>query len=500
MSASAFPRFWHWLSAAAVLGMLSLLVVSAPAQARSYSVAPASAKRGALVFRIAGVPAARVRAAHLRIGSKRRKVRVGAVRAAARRGVLKIRVPRARRRKARLVLRISDAQTASGPRLARRRVRPSAPAPAPAPTAPSAPTGGTQQTSPAPQTPSEGTPTSLPAPSLPPAAAKYVSPNGSDSNPGTAASPWRTLSKAISAAAPGDTVVLREGTYGAPGTKTGVSASGTAAAPITFTGFPGEGRPVIQGYVRVTGSHLRFSGIIFDGPTGAVDTKTSSNPGGEEVQVSIMYGSDVEVSGSEIRDNAWHAGIYVYDSTDVRVLGNWIHDNGDRSQPSQANLDHGIYWSKGSGLVANNVIERNLTYGVQLYPDANAVTVGHNTIVGNGKGGVILAEKAAGNRLVNNVVANNASYGIRTYGLTGSGNVAQSNLLWHNGSDFYGDGLAQSGNAVADPRFAGAGNYHLQGSSPAIDHALSGVGPAVDFDGVARPTGGAPDIGAYEAG
>ena len=41
----------------------------------------------------------------------------------------------------------------------------------------------------------------------------YLSPNGSDSNPGTIASPWKTLTKADATASPGDTIILKDGVY-----------------------------------------------------------------------------------------------------------------------------------------------------------------------------------------------------------------------------------------------------------------------------------------------
>jgi hypothetical protein len=40
-----------------------------------------------------------------------------------------------------------------------------------------------------------------------------LSPNGSDSNPGTSASPWKTISKAVASASTGDTVILKDGVY-----------------------------------------------------------------------------------------------------------------------------------------------------------------------------------------------------------------------------------------------------------------------------------------------
>jgi hypothetical protein len=56
-------------------------------------------------------------------------------------------------------------------------------------------------------------------------------------------------------------------------------------------------------------------------------------------------------------------------------------------------------------------------------------------------------------------------------------------------------------NIVADPLFvnAAAGDYHLDGASPAVDAAVPGdIVPSADYDGAARPQGAAPDIGAFE--
>ena len=65
-----------------------------------------------------------------------------------------------------------------------------------------------------------------------------------------------------------------------------------------------------------------------------------------------VYGptvNGVEISDSEIRDSDWHAGIYLSAANDVRITGNYIHDNGDFGDPSQANDSHGIYFSRARG-------------------------------------------------------------------------------------------------------------------------------------------------------
>ncbi|TCS31451.1 chondroitinase B-like protein, partial [Paucimonas lemoignei] len=60
----------------------------------------------------------------------------------------------------------------------------------------------------------------------------YLSPNGNDSNSGSASAPWRTIQKAANTVNAGDTVVLMDGTYTEG--SIGFNRSGTAAKPITF--------------------------------------------------------------------------------------------------------------------------------------------------------------------------------------------------------------------------------------------------------------------------
>jgi hypothetical protein len=301
-----------------------------------------------------------------------------------------------------------------------------------------------------------------------------VSPNGDDANPGTAQAPWRTLGKATSAASPGDTVVLEAGDYGARGIRTNWSAAGSSSAPITFIGDPSGPRPTILGYNVLYGSHVRVWNVLFDGPTGQVETPTANDTGGEEVML-WLTAPDIQINDSEIRNAHWHAGIYITNGTADKLIGNYIHDNGNFSDPTQANLDHGIYWDSGTGgVIADNLIVHNLAHGIQLYPDANGVTVDWNTIAANGKAGVMIAENATNNTVAHNIVTANTDNSIRSWSLTGTGNTAHDNIVWQNGSGNIGtsaDGLTLTNNTQTDPRFTGPDNYTLQPTSPATGNA-----------------------------
>ena len=72
----------------------------------------------------------------------------------------------------------------------------------------------------------------------------HVSPAGNDANPGSPASPWRTIQHAAETVPAGSTVLIREGVYSE---KVGIYVSGNATdGPIVFKAYPGE-RPVIDG-------------------------------------------------------------------------------------------------------------------------------------------------------------------------------------------------------------------------------------------------------------
>jgi hypothetical protein len=118
------------------------------------------------------------------------------------------------------------------------------------------------------------------------AASYYVAPSGSDGNPGTVASPWKSIARAQEAAAPGDTIYFRGGDYVYTATlascasKTDVvnaitlDKSGEQDKPIRYWAYPGE-TPVfdffgikescrVKGF-NVTANYLHLKGLELKG-------------------------------------------------------------------------------------------------------------------------------------------------------------------------------------------------------------------------------------------
>jgi parallel beta-helix repeat protein len=238
-------------------------------------------------------------------------------------------------------------------------------------------------------------------------------------------------------------------------------------------------------------------------------------PAAENVQIAI-YKSNVEINHCEIRKSLAHAGIYLQNAYNARIIGNYIHDNGNFGNASTAYQDHGIYFGSGSGLIANNIIEHNWSFGVHLYPSASNVIVQQNTIIRNVQSGVIIdncapagcSPQPTNNQVVNNIIAFNKVHAFQSsIRLTGAaGNVIKNNLFWGNeAGDIPTDERLTRGltfvnqnNNIADPRFIGTSDYRLQFGSPAIDAALSPYTQRDDYYFTPRPQGAASDIGAFE--
>ena len=76
------------------------------------------------------------------------------------------------------------------------------------------------------------------------AATFYVATDGSDSNPGSDSAPFRTLQRAANAAFAGDTVVVRDGSYGHENSVTGGDSSDNENSPVVLYNSGSPGAPI----------------------------------------------------------------------------------------------------------------------------------------------------------------------------------------------------------------------------------------------------------------
>lgn len=188
--------------------------------------------------------------------------------------------------------------------------------------------------------------------------------------------------------------------------------------------------------------------------------------------------------------------------------------------------------SNVEAVVVSNVITGNqASTGGSLWLYNNTITnttemyaYTLNNLVAQNSDGIIVENFPYYSR--NDTISDNGRHGLTiltTITSTGSADVLNS-IIWHNGGTEilkdiatvlrinytiiddggdYNDALNQ-GNLDSDPEFvdSAAGDFHLQGTSPAINSAYAGPNntyvPDVDLDGLFRPVGAGYDRGAYE--
>jgi hypothetical protein len=352
----------------------------------------------------------------------------------------------------------------------------------------------------------------------------FVSPSGSDSNPGTSsASPWATIAHADSAAPACSVIWFEPGTYTMTGGSEGVhtTSSGTSSCH--------------KAYVSTTygGAQLRWTGAGNADPTWWEDRKyvdhvgfDISSPGGCDAYFgggNNIYAynrvHDVDVAG--VADPSWcgngtgGGGI----AMGIGNGGNTIYANVIWNiGQSGGKWIHGIY-SAGSGdVVQNNVVYSASGACWQGYHEDTNVVLTNNTFSDCQSFGIVFGGDSCGATaganlfIANNIVANSPASAGAIASCCGSGTTSQitmtNNLL--NG-DATGvntgacgaDGTPQPTATVASsPGFvnyaspAAGGDFHLKPGSSAIGAGTPTNAPSLDLDGKARKS--PPSIGAYE--
>jgi parallel beta-helix repeat protein len=366
---------------------------------------------------------------------------------------------------------------------------------------------------------------------------------------------YSSISAAAAKAKPGDTVLISAGTYAET---LDPPNSGTANAPITFMGVPGQ-KVIIDGggsresgnglvsfsnlsnimMVNITVANSGSHGIFSQGAKNIVirdcGVQNSLDGGIVFLESSNVKVQRCDVTGNNARGTSASNEAISLDHTDgFEVSFNKVHKNGEEGIDAK--------YDSSAGKIFNNMVDANR--GPNIYVDsANGVEVFNNVVTNTteeSKAGISVAveslsdtKKAANISIYNNVVKGNAGGGIGFWIESGGtfsnisimnntvvgndkaglnidgGSFAGTNILRNNIFNGNSGGSGSSSNFQADHNIgigsALGGVLKFVAGSLALDPGSAGIGqgsttgaPDFDLNGVAR--NGKIDIGAYQLG
>ena len=358
------------------------------------------------------------------------------------------------------------------------------------------------------------------------AADYYVSPTGSDSNPGTIGAPFKTIQKAADVVDAGSVVHV------APGTYIGIirtTRNGTATKRIRFISdvkwgarcIPPEGNDT-DIFWENTGDYVDIDGFEMDGTGNPWFRLGLVQYGGYgrlcNNHIHHFYGTSTNGRNGNGGAGILSTGTSYSDTRPNEVFNNVIHHIGDlfyKHVTYLQNHQHGIYISNPNCRVYNNIVYANEAYGIHLYHNPLSATVANNLCFQNGAGGFYFYLGDSNTIVVNNISYDNPrvnpSSDVSTSGYntnTPKNNPlhdGSTNIIFLNNLSFRNGGSNSNANAsiVADPGFIkymadGTGDYHLAAGSIAIDKGTPAHAPSFDTNGRKRPQGAGYDIGPYE--
>ena len=260
----------------------------------------------------------------------------------------------------------------------------------------------------------------------PQAAAVYLAPNGDDTTgDGSMAKPYASLSKAVSAAKPGQTIYARGGTY-KPTQPVDITADGTAEQPITLTNYGNE-HPVFDAALAPAGRAFVIQNADHWIVRGLEIINARHLP-----YVCESCGYDTFQSLS-IHDNRGTGFTLRGDNTvDNQILDSDFYDNHDDAGQSADGLE--VIYGSGSGNVVRGCrMYDNVDDGVKISQFTDPVTIDATWSYGNGvnrwnlpafrgNGDGFSLGAAAASPAVAHVITRSAAWKNGGYGFTESGN------------------------------------------------------------------------------
>lgn len=278
---------------------------------------------------------------------------------------------------------------------------------------------------------------------------------------------------------PGDTIILRAGTYSiddenfgtlgaAPGL--GFAFIGTPELPITIRAYPGE-RVILDGRVFLSGQYLILQDVELT--FSHWPYRETSNPGSDPIDLepergSIIHGIGCKVINCIVHD--YHNGLSINQVTPSEVYGCVIVYQGWQS--TDRGHGHGMYnqnnTTAGRAVIENNILSMNFGTGIKIYGQGTNGCINFDVLDNisfyngepytyptptTGQSWWDLEIGGSGGAALNNTIRRNMTYGLAELG--------------------WGDGIDES--EITDNYFATSGRHAISWSSDFASISTYGI-------------------------
>jgi len=306
----------------------------------------------------------------------------------------------------------------------------------------------------------------------------YIALNGSNNNSGSITQPWATIMYAVEHTSPGDSILMRGGTYPVQEEIWIRNTYGHGGSPgnwKTIMAYPGETVMLSQRFL-VDANYIRVERLSFHNG---------------RVLAAVEW--DSPTSHVEFLNNYFSGPYNVYDGA-IHYKGSYglIEGNRLELENTGSTTDQGIYILSGTNtIVRNNYISGPPAYGIHIYDEPNGytprienVTVENNIVIGSHlRSGIVVAihqnsnpyVRIQGVKIHNNVVINNAEGGLLlSYGRLRNVEV-YNNVFYNNGLGGIGiysedlDSLKIINNVFSMHQ----GGYHIYNNSNIVSFVLA---------------------------
>ena len=291
---------------------------------------------------------------------------------------------------------------------------------------------------------------------------------------------YSTIQAAVNAASPGDTIIVRDGTYNenvnVDKRLTLRSENGAVNCIVSASKSSDPVFNVTADYVNITGftvrdAYYRGYGIyLYEAEHCIVsDNKATNNDYG----VYLYDSSNNNIAINTASNNDW-SGIYLDSSSNNNITGNTASKSFDGSiylnsssnntltgNTASDNYGYGIYLdSSSNNILTGNAASGNGYDGIYLYSSSNNNILTGNTISNNFVNGIDL-EKSSNNTITNNNASGNDFGSIWLWSSnnnTITSNTATSNAAW---STDYGISLSNSSSNILTGNNASNNEYGI---------------------------------------